>query len=436
MISRACGAVARWVDRHWLEVFGLSAVALLLLIVLWPLIIYNVPAGHVGVMWYRFFGGTVTDPDEVLGEGLHIIFPWDKIYIYDARLQRADESVTGLSVDGLNISVNLAARFVIEKPYAGYLHQALGPQYVETLIRPQLRTMVLTYISEQNAADLHSTRRSRIQSVIETQFQSALAGISTNVPFEESYVKLEDVLIEEIRLPEFVQRAIEEKEKVRHMSEAYEFRIQLEEKERQRKRIEAEGIRSFQEIVAPGITDSYLRWRGIEATLQLAQSKNAKVVIIGNGADGLPIILNTDSFQGVSPDAGADAGAAANRPDEGTPAIGSATAGQGDADAADGTAPPSGGTSPSDNDDGAPSPSTGGSQPPAQTQGFAAPPPFAPRSNAGRAPPPNPDANVIVNGRDAGGDGNWFRQSGTSFMNMVTGGTPLDANDRRPSANR
>ena len=299
MISRAWAAFVNWLDRYWLEFFGLGAVTLLLLIVLWPLIFYTVPPGHVGVMWYRFFGGTVTDPDRVLDEGLHVILPWDRIYIYNARLQRMDETVTGLSVDGLHISANVATRFVIEKRYAGYLHQALGPDFTETLMRPQLRTLVLTFISENGSADLYSTRRSQIQNIIEAQFQAALAGISTNVAFRESYVKLEDVLIEEIRLPAFVERAIEEKEKVRHMSEAYEYRIQLEEKERQRKRIEAEGIRSFQEIVAPGITDSYLRWRGIEATLQLAQSNNAKVVIIGNSADGLPIILNTDSFQGV-----------------------------------------------------------------------------------------------------------------------------------------
>lgn len=296
MIRRVARALLSWADRHWLEFFGIAAVGLLLFIVLWPLIVYNIAAGHVGVMWYRFLGGTVTSPGSTLTEGIHFILPWDKIFIYDARLQRIDEEVTGLSVDGLTITVNLSSRFVIESKYAGFLHKGIGPNYAETLMRPQLRTLVLTYISENEAADLYSTRRARVQNVIATQFQTALANVSSNVPFEESYVRLEDVLIEEIDLPPFVRQAIEEKEKVRHMSEAYDFRLLLEEKERRRKRIEAEGIRSFQEIVAPGITDSYLRWRGIEATLELSKSNNAKVVIIGNGADGLPIILNTDGM--------------------------------------------------------------------------------------------------------------------------------------------
>lgn len=297
MTKRILKAIARLIDRSWLELFGLGAVSLLVLLVLWPMIIYTVPAGHAGVMWYRFFGGTVTKPERVLSEGLHVIFPWDKIYIYDARLQHIEDNVVGLTVDGLSVTLKLAARFSIERNYAGYLHQAMGPSYVDILIHPQLRTTALTFISEQNAEDLYSTRRTTIQSYIENHLRTAFANVSTNVAFDASYIKLEDVLIEEVHLPEFVKQAIEEKEKVRHMSDAYEYRIEMEQKERQRKRIEAEGIRNFQEIVAPGITESYLRWRGIQATLKLAESNNAKIVIIGSGADGLPIILNTDSSQ-------------------------------------------------------------------------------------------------------------------------------------------
>lgn len=296
MIRGLLNWVSGWANRHWVEFFAGGAVLLLLIVVLWPLIVYTVPPGSVGVMWYRFFGGTVTTPGGQLREGLHVIFPWDKIYIYDARLQRIGESVKGLSVDGLEVSVNLSTRYVIDSSYAGFLHKNIGPNYSETLMRPQLRTLILTYISEHEASDLYSTRRDNIQSIVQGHFQSKLANISANAPFDDAYIHLEDVLIEEIRLPDFVRAAIEQKERVRHMSEAYDFRLRLEEKERQRKRIEAEGIRSFQEIVAPGITESYLRWRGIEATLQLSQSNNSKVIVIG-GANGLPIILNTDTGQ-------------------------------------------------------------------------------------------------------------------------------------------
>lgn len=297
MISRFLHNIAAWIDRHWVEFFSAGALLLLMLFVLWPLIIYTVPSGHVGVMWYRFFGGTVTTPGEQLREGIHFILPWDKIYMYDARLQRIEQTVTGLTVDGLKVTVDLSSRYVINSDFTGYLHKGIGPAYQDTLMQPQLRTLMLTYLSEHESSDLYSTRRDAIQSVVQTRFQAELSNISTNVPFDETFIFLEDVLVEQIQLPQFIQEAIEQKERVRHMSEAYVFRLEMERKERDRKKIEADGIRNFQEIVAPGITDSYLRWRGIEATLKLSESNNAKIVVIGGG-DGLPLILNTETGVG------------------------------------------------------------------------------------------------------------------------------------------
>lgn len=294
MIKRFLKNLAAWAERHWVEFFSAGALLLLMLFVLWPLIVYTVPSGHVGVMWYRFFGGTVTTPGKQLREGIHFILPWDKIYMYDARLRRIEQTVTGLSVDGLRLSIDLSSRFVINSDYVGFLHKGIGPEYQDTLMQPQLRTLLLTYLSEHESSDLYSTRRDTVQSIVEARFQAELSNISSNVPFDETFILLEDVLIEQIHLPQFVQDAIEQKERVRHMSEAYVFRLEMERQERDRKKIEADGIRNFQEIVAPGITDSYLRWLGIEATLKLSESNNAKIVVIG-GDDGLPLILNTET---------------------------------------------------------------------------------------------------------------------------------------------
>ena len=102
---------------------------------------------------------------------------------------------------------------------------------------------------------------------------------------------LYDTLLHGIELPPLVVTAINRKTEQYYISEEYKFRVERERRESERKKIEAEGIREFQQIVSQGISDSYLRWRGIEATLQLSQSTNSKVVIIGSGKDGLPIIL-------------------------------------------------------------------------------------------------------------------------------------------------
>src|SRR3954469_24909134 len=112
-------------------------------------------------------------------------------------------------------------------------------------------------------------------------------------------VTIYDTLLFGIELPAAIVAAINRKAEQYYISEEYKFRIEREKRETERKRIEAEGIRDFQQTVSQGISDSYLRWRGIEATLQLSQSTNSKVVVIGGGKDGLPIILG--NVDGSSP---------------------------------------------------------------------------------------------------------------------------------------
>jgi regulator of protease activity HflC (stomatin/prohibitin superfamily) len=106
-----------------------------------------------------------------------------------------------------------------------------------------------------------------------------------------SVLILYDILVTGIELPAAIVAAINRKTEQYYIAEEYKFRVEREKRESERKKIEAEGIRDFQQTVSQGISDSYLRWRGIEATLQLSQSTNSKVIVIGTGKDGLPVIL-------------------------------------------------------------------------------------------------------------------------------------------------
>ena len=290
-------SIKSWVRRSWINLLGLTIIGLFLTIVLYNRIVHTIEPGHVGVTWYRFFDGTDTSPEGVLSEGIHLIFPWDRIYIYDARLRTTNIEVEGLSSDGLKISVNFIVRYTIVADKVGFLHKSIGPDYEKILIRPQLRELALSYLSKNQASDLYSDRRSRVQKSIEAMFSEAMKGVESNTEFTDYYIKTEDVLMAHVKLPGFVARAIEEKEKVRHINESYEFRLMLEDKERRRKRLEAEGTVFSGNSV--GITESYLRWRGIQATLELAKSQNTKIVIIGD-KDGLPLILNTESDGNMS----------------------------------------------------------------------------------------------------------------------------------------
>lgn len=282
--------------------------------ILAPHVVVTVPSGHVGLMWKRFRGGTVLDPRQLKDEGLRILLPWDKMFLYDLRLQTTTDTYNAITKDGVSINATISIRFRLKHDAVPQLHQAIGPDYVARLVRPEIGSRAREVIAEYTAEEVYSTRRQDVQRGIRGHTQKMLAektmertadqseyGDAYKVPMDE-LLNLLDTLVLGIVLPPTVVNAINRKVEQYYLSEEYVFRVARERKESERKRIEAEGISEFQRIVSQGISDSYLRWRGIEATLQLAQSHNSKIVVIGNSRDGMPIILgNVDSPAVTSP---------------------------------------------------------------------------------------------------------------------------------------
>ena len=282
--------------------------------ILAPHVVVTVPSGHVGLMWKRFRGGTVLDPRQLKDEGLRILLPWDKMFLYDLRLQTTTDTYNAITKDGVSINATISIRFRLKHDAVPQLHQAIGPDYVSRLVRPEIGSRAREVIAEFTAEEVYSTRRQDVQRGIRGHTQKMLAekmmertkeqseyGDAYRVPMDE-LLNLLDTLVLGIVLPPTVVNAINRKVEQYYLSEEYIFRVARERKESERKKIEAEGISEFQRIVSQGISDSYLRWRGIEATLQLAQSPNSKIVVIGNSRDGMPIILgNVDSPAATTP---------------------------------------------------------------------------------------------------------------------------------------
>jgi regulator of protease activity HflC (stomatin/prohibitin superfamily) len=189
------------------------------------------------------------------------------------------------------------------------LHQSIGPNYVQALVVPEIGNRTRQVMAEYTAEDIYSTKRAEIQTKIRALVESMLGekmmtgGESEDQEENAAYriplyamLNLIDTLILGIELPSAVVTAINRKIEQYYISEEYKFRVAREIRESERKKIEAEGISEFQQTVSQGISDSYLQWRGIEATLQLAQSSNSTIVVIGAGRDGLPVILgNADA---------------------------------------------------------------------------------------------------------------------------------------------
>jgi regulator of protease activity HflC (stomatin/prohibitin superfamily) len=293
----------RFVERYLPSVVIYLMVATLMVVVLVPHMVVTVPSGQVGVMWKRFAGGTVLDPRELRDEGLHVILPWDRLFVYDLRVQSLTETYNAISSDGVNLNATLNIRYRLQHDSIPTLHQVVGPNY-QKLLGPQIASQMREVIAQYSAEQVYSSARQEIQEKIRELALEKLSHkmmeresdrASYNVAMRDTVI-LYDTLLYGIELPPLVVHAINRKIEQYYIAEEFKFRVEREKRESERKRIEAEGISAFQQIVSQGISDSYLRWRGIEATLQLAQSNNSKVVVIGGNKDGLPIILgNVDT---------------------------------------------------------------------------------------------------------------------------------------------
>jgi regulator of protease activity HflC (stomatin/prohibitin superfamily) len=300
----------RFLERHLPSVVIYLMVATLVAVVLYPHMVITVPSGHVGVLWKRFGGGTVLDPRLLKNEGFNLILPWNVVFLYDLRLQSFTESYNAISSDGVSLTATVNVRFRLQRDAVPVLHQAIGPNYKQVLVQPGIGSLTREVIAQYNAEQVYSTARQEIQDKIRNLVEDRLSEKMMEHEGEESYrvsmreiIILYDVLVAGIELPAAIVAAINRKTEQYYIAEEYKFRVEREKRESERKKIEGEGIRDFQQIVSQGISESYLRWRGIEATLQLSQSTNSKVVVIGSGKDGLPIILgNVDTP--ASPPAG------------------------------------------------------------------------------------------------------------------------------------
>jgi regulator of protease activity HflC (stomatin/prohibitin superfamily) len=295
---------------------SLFVMAMLLLgILLYPFMVVNVPSGQVGVLWLRFRGGTVLDPRQLKEEGLRIKAPWNRLFLYDLRLQSTTDTFNAISKDGVSLKATINTRFRLKHDSVPQLHQSIGPNYIATLVRPEIGSRMREVIAQYTAEEVYSTARQEIQDKIRGHTESMMGRVTMERHETEDYeaykvslanmLNLIDTLVLGIELPDSIVTAIDRKVEQYYISQEYTFRVEREKKESERKAIEAQGIRDFQQIVAQGIADSYLRWRGIEATLQLAQSQNSKTVIIGSGKDGLPTILGNMGAESTAPPAGA-----------------------------------------------------------------------------------------------------------------------------------
>lgn len=257
---------------------GFVVVAVITLVILFKSAV-TMGAGEAGVVFKTFSGGV--DTENVLGEGFHVILPWNKVIVYEVRQQEVKEKMEVLSSNGLEIEIDISIWYLVDFKNLPRLHQEKGINYRDRVLKPAMRSAMRSVVGRYTPEEIYSTKRDAIQIEILDETKTILAN---------QYILTERVLVRDIALPSTIKTAIEKKLKQEQESLEYEFKLNKQKKEASRLKIEAEGKAEANRILSASLTDKILREKGIEATLKLAESPNSKVVVVGN-SDGMPLIL-------------------------------------------------------------------------------------------------------------------------------------------------
>ncbi|MDA8028447.1 MAG: prohibitin family protein [Nitrospiraceae bacterium] len=246
----------------------------------------SINPGQAAVLW-TISGGT--DTKTIYREGVQVIAPWNELYIYDLRTQEARLSLHVLSVNGLAIDMDSSVLYRVQGKALPTLQEKVGPDYYHVLIAPYVMSEARKIVGRFTPSQIYSSQRETIERLI-------LEGIREKL--RDYPIVVEGFLIRDVRLPRIIRVAIERKLTEEQNYQRMEYVLDVAQKTAQKRRIEAQGIAAFQKIVQSNLTQSYLTWKGIEATEKIAKSPNTKIIIIGSGKNGLPVILNAESGSG------------------------------------------------------------------------------------------------------------------------------------------
>ena len=251
-----------------------------ILLILFTKSTVTIGPGEGGVVFERFGGGINTE--QTYGEGFQIVAPWNRMIVRKVRQQSLTDEMNVLSVNGLEVKVNGTVWYEPEFVNLGNLIKTKGEDYERELLDPAINAAARSVVGRYTPEQLYSSKRDVIEQEILEEVQKVL---------KDQYLIVKRVLVEDVKLPTTIRTAIETKLKQEQESLEYEFRLAKAKKEAERQKIDAEGKATANRILNASLTDKILQEKGIEATLKLSESTNSKVIVIGSGKDGLPLIL-------------------------------------------------------------------------------------------------------------------------------------------------
>ncbi|MBL7851040.1 MAG: prohibitin family protein [Cyclobacteriaceae bacterium] len=266
-----------------LPIIILGIIGFIILMSLSSSLFYTIQPTERAVIFYPF--GDALDRDHVITPGFHTKAPWNEVIVYEVAEMTSDETMDINDKNGLPIHVDVTVRYFPMHDKIGYIHEKFTRDYPNRLVIPEMRSMTRQVLARYTAEEIYSTKRAEVENSVITETEKVLNA---------NYVNTTAVLIRSIKLPDQIRIAIENKLQQQQEALAYQFRLDKEKSEAERKRIAAEGESRANNIINNSLSDKLLKMRGIEATLELAKSPNTKVVVIGSSKDGLPMILGNN----------------------------------------------------------------------------------------------------------------------------------------------
>jgi regulator of protease activity HflC (stomatin/prohibitin superfamily) len=294
-----------WIKNYSITIACLVLFSIASFIVLWPKITVQVPAGYLGVIFKPLGGGVIED--QIANEGLNIKWPWTIITNYSVQIQKHSIDLEVLTSDLMKTKVKVTFQYEVNPATLPILHKYVGEKYLESIVVPEVISVTRGLIAGFKSDQAFTSNVLSLQNDISIDINKLiLEKISPPGLSDIRLIQISDVQIIDIQFPEDVAKAIQQKLIELAKADGYKYILEAAKQEAKRKAIEAEGIRQFQETVKTGLTDNYLRWKGIEATEKLANSDNTKVVVFGQGAGGLPLIFgDMDKSRSSSSNSGA-----------------------------------------------------------------------------------------------------------------------------------
>lgn len=252
-----------------LPTIALGSVGVITLLILMRSLVV-IPTGQIAVV--DLYGNVADQP---LTPGIHFKNPFAQLIKFSSQTREVKETLQTPSKEGLMLTIDVSILYRLDPAKAKHLYQSVGTNYEEVLLKPQVRSLVRGATANYEARTVYTSDRQSFAQQLRDQLNQILS---------DRGIVVEDTPLRNVKLPESIEQAVQEKLKAEQDSQRMKFVLDRERQEAERKRIEAQGNADAQRILSQGLSDRALQFKQIEATQKLAESQNTKVIILGNDA--------------------------------------------------------------------------------------------------------------------------------------------------------